>query len=51
MWLIKGIYNGKTETLDVFDSLTEAIKMRYQYELAYGKQWTITINKNITKGL
>lgn len=51
MWLIKGTYNGKTEVLDSFDSLTEAIKMRREYELAYGIKWTITINKNLTKGL
>lgn len=48
-WLIKG-YNkttGKTEVLDVFETVAEGIKMRYQYELAYGSNWTITLNKKV----
>ncbi len=46
-WLIKGTNNGKTEILDSFESLTEAIKMRYEYQLAYGIRWSITIHKKV----
>lgn len=48
-WLIVGKNNltGKTEVLDVFETIIEAIKMRYDYALAYGNTWTITVNKKV----
>lgn len=46
-WVIKGTYNGKTEILDSFDSVSEAIKMRYEYSIAYGPSWTISVHKAV----
>lgn len=42
-YYIIGIYNGKKETLDCFDTLTEATKMMLEYRLAYGPNWEIDI--------
>lgn len=47
MWLIKGTYQGKTEILDSFSTMAEAIKMRAEYALAYGNSWTITVAKKV----
>lgn len=46
-WLIKGTCNGKTEVLDSYESFSEAIKMRYEYALAYGPKWDITVCKKV----
>ena len=48
-WLIKGTNKttGKTEVLDSYETVSEAIKMRYQYQLAYGVNWTISVNKKV----
>lgn len=50
MWQIIGTYQGKTEVLDAYNTMSEAIKMLAEYRLAYGNSWTIDIKKNTKRG-
>jgi len=42
-YYIIGIYNGRKETLDCFDTLAEATKVMPEYRLAFGPKWVIDI--------
>ena len=47
MYKIIGKYklNGVTEILDFAKTMSEALKLRNEYIMAYGKNWTIDIQK------
>lgn len=42
-YYIVGKYQNKTEKLDCFDTLKEAIAVLKEYKLAYGPKWEIDI--------
>ena len=42
-YVVMGRYNGHTEELDSFDTMTEAELMRAEYCMAFGVGWSIWV--------
>lgn len=43
VYKIMGKYKGSSEELDTAFSKSEAIALAYEYRLAFGQEWVITI--------
>ncbi|MHC4229457.1 MAG: hypothetical protein ACYSW0_18660 [Planctomycetota bacterium] len=43
MFLIKGSYNGQTETIDEADTREDALYLLGEYRLAFGQGWRLWI--------
>jgi hypothetical protein len=45
MFVIIGVYRGKREDIDEFETEREAIAARSEYAMAFGPNWTIYIEE------
>ena len=43
---IIGIYRNTPEVIDTANSLVEAKRLVYEYQMAFGNEWIIGYNKN-----
>jgi len=46
MFQIIGYYQGGNEVIDEAETMTEAIYLQGEYQLAYGNAWTLVIRKD-----